>query len=138
MIAKDYLQQVEMLDEKIKNKLIERQQWKDIALGITASVGGERVQTSGNNQKMAEAVIKCVDMESEIDRLIDELIDTKKAVIATIEKLYSPTEYKILHMRYIQHISLTDIADKLNKDYSWVTTTHGRALKSVQRLLNAQ
>lgn len=138
MIAKDYLQQVEMLDEKIKNKLIERQQWKDIALGITASVGGERVQTSGNNQKMADAVIKCVDMESEIDRLIDELIDTKKAVIATIEKLYSPTEYKILHMRYIQHISLTDIADKLNKDYSWVTTTHGRALKSVQRLLNAQ
>ena len=136
MIAKDYLQQVEMLDEKIKNKLIERQQWKDVALGITASMGGERVQTSGNNQKMADAIVKCVDMESEIDKLIDELIDTKKAVIATIEKLYSPTEYKILHMRYIQHISLTDIADKLNKEYSWVTTTHGRALKSVQRLLN--
>ena len=99
-------------------------------------MGGERVQTSGNNQKMADAIVKCVDMESEIDKLIDELIDTKKAVIATIEKLYSPTEYKILHMRYIQHISLTDIADKLNKEYSWVTTTHGRALKSVQRLLN--
>lgn len=136
MIAKDYLQQVEMLDEKIKNKLIERQQWKDMALGITASMGGERVQTSGNNQKMADAIVKCVDMESEIDKLIDELIDTKKAVIATIEKLYSPTEYKILHMRYIQHISLTDIADKLKKDYSWVTTTHGRALKSVQRLID--
>ena len=136
--AKEFLQQVEMLDEMIKNKLIERQQWKDIALGITASVGGERVQSSGNQQKMAVAIEKCVDMEAEIDELVDKLIDTKKSVIATIEKLHSPTEYKILHMRYIQHISLSDIADKLNKEYSWVTTTHGRALKNVQNILDKQ
>lgn len=136
MDAKSFLQQVEMLDAKITNKLIERQQWKDIALGITASIGGERVQSSGSQQKMADAVIKCVDMETEIDKLIDELINTKKKVISTIEKLYSPTEYKILHLRYIQCISLTDIADSMNKEYSWVTTTHGRALKNVQKLLD--
>ena len=35
--AKSFLQEVEMLDAIIKNKLIEREQWKDIALGITAS-----------------------------------------------------------------------------------------------------
>lgn len=138
MDAKSFLQQVEMLDAKVTNKLIERQQWKDIALGITASIGGERVQSSGSQQKMADAVIKCVDMENEIDNLIDELIHTKKKVISTIEKLYSPTEYKILHLRYIQGVSLTDIADNMNKEYSWVTTTHGRALKNVQKLLDRQ
>lgn len=138
MDAKSFLQQVEMLDAKITNKLIERQQWKDIALGITASVGGERVQSSGSQQKMADAVIKCVDMENEIDNLIDELIHTKKKVIFTIEKLYSPTEYKILHLRYIQGVGLTDIANNMNKEYSWVTTTHGRALKNVQKLLDRQ
>lgn len=138
MDAKSYLQQIEMLDAKITNKLIERKQWEDIALGITANIGGERVQSSGSQQKMADAVVKCVDMETEIDNLVDELIDTKKRVIATIEKLYSPTEYKILHMRYIQFISLTDIADNLNREYSWVTTTHGRALKNVQKLLDRQ
>ena len=134
--AKSYLQQVEMLDAKITNKLIEKQQWKDIALGITASVGGERVQTSGSKQKMADAVIKCVDIESEIDDLIDEFVTAKKKVITTIEQLYSPMEYRILHLRYIQHVSLTEIADILNKDYSWVTTTHGRAVKNVQNILN--
>ena len=138
MDAKSYLQQIEMLDAKITNKLIERKQWEDIALGITANIGSERVQSSGSQQKMADAVVKCVDMETEIDKLVDELIDTKKRVIATIEKLYSPTEYKILHMRYIQFISLTDIADNLNREYSWVTTTHGRALKNVQKLLDRQ
>jgi DNA-directed RNA polymerase specialized sigma subunit len=136
--AKSFLQQVEMLDAKIKNKLIERKQWEDIALGITANIGNERVQSSGSQQKMADAVIKCVDMETEIDNLIDELIDTKKKVIETIESLYSPTEYKILHLRYIQCISLTEIADTLNREYTWVTTTHGRALKNVQKILNKQ
>lgn len=136
--AKHYLQQVEMLDAKISNKLIEQQQWRDVALGITANIGGERVQASSSQQKMADAIVKCVDIETEIDKLIDELIDTKKKVIETIEKLYSPTEYRILHMRYIQHIGLTEIAEMLDKEYTWVTTTHGRALKSVQNILDRQ
>ena len=138
MDAKSFLQQVEMLDARIKNKLIEQKQWEDIALGITANIGNERVQSSGSQQKMADAVIKCVDMETEIDKLLDELIDTKKKVIETIESLYSPTEYKILHLRYIQGISLTEIADTLNREYTWVTTTHGRALKNVQKILDKQ
>jgi DNA-directed RNA polymerase specialized sigma subunit len=87
---------------------------------------------------MADAINKCVDMEEEIDSLIDELIDTKKNVIQTIERLDSPTEYNILHMRYIQYLSLQEIADHYNRDYGWVTTTHGRALKSVGILLETK
>ena len=136
--AKDYLRQVEFLDLKIKNKLIEREQWKEMALGVTASLGGERVQSSGSQQKMANAINRCVDIETEINRLIDELIDKKKNVIETIEKLNSPTEYKILHMRYIQFISLTSISEMLDRDYTWVTTTHGRALKNVQNMLEKE
>jgi hypothetical protein len=41
-------------------------------------------------------------------------------------------------MRYIQYISLTDIARQLNKEYTWVTTTHGRALKSVEKILEGK
>ena len=136
--AKAYLQQVEMLDIKIQNKLIEQQQWRDVATGITANIGGDRVQASSSQQKMADAVVKCVDIESEIDKLIDNLIDTKKKIIETIEKLSSPTEYRIIHMRYIQYISLSDIAEILNREYTTVTTTHGRALKNVQKILDRQ
>ena len=87
MKAQDFLRQVRKLDLQITNKLIEQQQWKDIALGITANMDGERVQSSGAKSKMANAVEKCVDMEAEIDSLIDKLIDTKKEVIQTIERL---------------------------------------------------
>lgn len=136
MDAKEFLKQPERLDLRIKNKLIEKQQWREIALGITANMDGERVQSSGAKSKMAEAVIKCVDMEAEIDRLIDELIDTKRTVIQTIEQLDSATEYNVLHMRYIQYMSLQEIADHYHKEYGWATTTHGRALKSVDKILN--
>ena len=133
--AQLYLEQPEKLDIQIRNKLIEKQQWHDIALGITANMEGERVQASGSKSKMAEAVDKCVDMEAEINSLIDELIETKKDVIQTIEQLDSPIEYNVLHMRYIQYFTLQEIADHYHKDYSWATTTHGRALKSVRKVV---
>ena len=136
--AKEYLRQVEKLDLRIKNKLIEQQQWKDIALGITASMDGERVQSSGTKSKMADAVGRCVDMEAEIDSLVDILVDTKKEVIQTIEKLDSATEYNVLHMRYIQYMDLQEIADHYGREYGWATTTHGRALRSVQAILDAK
>lgn len=133
--AQIFLEQVEKLDARIKNKLIEQQQWRDIALGITANMDGDRVQSSGAKSKMADAVEKCVDMEMEIDSLIDELIDTKKRIIQIIERLDSATEYNLLHMRYIQHKDLQEIADHYGREYGWATTTHGRALKNVQRIM---
>ena len=136
MDAKEYLKQVEKLDLRIKNKLIEQQQWKDIALGITANMDGERVQSSGSKDKMASAVERCVDIEMEIDNLVDNLIGTKKKVIQTIEELYSPIEYNVLHLRYIQFKDLQEIADHYGKEYGWATTTHGRALKNVQMILD--
>jgi ribosome-associated translation inhibitor RaiA len=136
MDAKRYLQQVIKLDAQIQNKLIEKAQWMDVALSITAGVGGDRVQSSGVKSKMAEAVDKCVDMEAEINSLVDRLIEAKREVISTIERVENPTEYNVLHMRYIQKMDLLEIADRYDREYSWATTTHGRALKSVQNILD--
>ena len=139
MDAKQFLRQAEKLDAKIRNKMIERQQWRDMALGITANMGGERVQSSSTSKsKMADALDKCVDMEPEIDALIDELIDTKREIIRTIELVDSPTEYNVLHMRYIQYKGFKEIAAHYGKEYNWVTTCHGRALESVQAILDAK
>lgn len=133
----DYLKQPQKLDVIIKNKLIERQQLKDIALSITAHSDGERVQSSGSQQKMADAIDRCVDMDIEINRLIDRLIDTKNEVIATIERL-NTTEYDVLHKLYIQGMSFDEVAAAKDRSKSWVTTIHGRALVNVQRILDEQ
>ena len=130
------LERVEMCDTIIQNKLIEQQQWRDLADSITANMDCERVQSSGSQSKMADAVTRCLDMVEEIAEAVDRLIAEKQKVVKTIEKLYSPTEYKLLHLHYVQYMGLADIADSFGKGYSWATTTHGRALKSVEKILD--
>lgn len=134
--AQQFLEQVAKLDTMINNKLIEQQQWYDIAMGITANMEGERVQSSGAKQKMADAINKCVDMQNEINDLVDRLIDTKVEVIKAIEQLYSPIEYDVLHKRYIQNIELKDIADYYGKDYDWAKNTCKRGRDHLQVVLN--
>ena len=137
MKAQDFLRQLKKLDCLITNKLIEKEQWQAMATGISARVGGERVQSSGSQQKMADAVGRYIDLEKEIDRTVDALIDTKKDVISVIEQL-SPIEYDLLHKRYVQYMDLLDIADMYDKSISWVTTMHGRGLKHVQDILDSR
>ena len=136
MDAKEFLRQPEKLDVLIKNKLIEQQQWRDIAMGITANMDGERVQSSGTKNKMGDAVERCVDMEAEISSLVDKLIEIKKEVVQTIERLYSPIEYDVLHKRFIQYKTLQEIADEYKKDYGWAKSTCKRAVRHVQVLLD--
>lgn len=126
-----------MIDALVENKLVERRQWKDLAMNITANMEGERVQSSSaTTSKMEDAVIKCLMVEEEIAAEVERLIAEKKRAVRTIESLYSPMEYRVLHMRYIQYIDFDGIAEKMKKDYSWVTTTHGRAVKHVQDILS--
>lgn len=133
----DYLKQPQRLEVMIQNKLIERQQLKDIALSVTAHSDGERVQSSGSQQKMANAVDRFVDIDAEINGLIDRLVDTKKEVIATIEQL-STAEYDVLHKLYIQGMTFDEVAAAKDRSKSWATTIHGRALVNVQRIREEQ
>lgn len=135
MKAKQFLNQLEKLDRIIENKLIEKEQWRNIALGTAPQTTGERVQSSGSKQKMADAIDKYIDIEREIDEHIDRLVDAKKDVISVIEKL-DVTEYDLLHKVYVQRVTLYEAADKLDRSYSWATTVHGRALANVQKILD--
>ncbi len=135
MRAKRYLQQIEKLDALIKNKMIERQQFFELATSTTAQFGGEHVSSSGNPQKMADAMNEYIDLEKEVKSRIDELIKKRQEILSVIEQL-SPSEYDFLHSVYVQRMTLNEVADERGMSYSWATTLHGRALKSVQKILD--
>lgn len=134
MKAKDYLSQVRKIDKLIENKLIEKEQWFAIATGITSNSDGDRVQSSGNQQKMADAVVKIVELQYEINDLIDQYIDTKQGVIKTIEEL-PVDEYDVLHKMYIQGKTMKQTAATCNKSYDWVKAVHKTGIKDVQIFL---
>lgn len=132
--AQEYLEQVDKLNAMIQNKMAEVEQWRGVALGITSHSEGERVQSSGSQQKMADAIDRVVDLQAEINSMIDKLIDLRREIIVTIE-LLNATEYDVLHKRYIQGMTFDEIGAAKHKSTSWATTVHGRALQSLCRIL---
>lgn len=137
MNAKEFLLQIKKLDRMIENKQIEVQQLKELAENTSPSMSGERVQSSGNPHRIADAIGKYIDLEREIMRRVDDLVNIRCEVIAVIEQL-NAVEYDILHKIYVQNLTFYDVADHYDKTYSWVTTVHGRALKRVQNILDGR
>lgn len=137
MRAKEYLLQIRKLDTLITNKQAEVDHWKAVACGTGAWSDGERVQSSGNKQKMASAVEKYIDVQREITADIDRFIDLKQEVIRTIEVLPA-AEYDLLHKVYVQGRTLDEVADCNDKSRRWADSVHGRALASLQRVLDGR
>lgn len=133
--AQEYLEQIDKLNAMIENKAAEVVQWRDVALGITTNTEGERVQSSGSQQKMADAINRVIDLRAEINSMIDGLIDLKQEIIRTIEQL-NATEYDVLHKRYIQGMTFDEIGAAKHKSKSWATTVHGRALQNLNKILD--
>lgn len=135
MRAKEYLKRIRKIDLMIRNRLMERQQWLDMALSITAQSNGERVQSSGRQQKMADAIAEYLDIGNDDNGEIGRLKAERREIILTIEEL-NITEYDLLYKVYVQQLSFQDVADSVDRSKDWVKTMHGRALQSVQQILN--
>lgn len=137
MNAKIYLKQIIELDVKIENKIAEVEHWKSVASSTTVSSDGERVQSSGSKETMANAVCKYLQLEQELNEEIDKLVSAKQDIIAHIEQLPSK-EYNVLHKMYVQGFELWQMPEKMNRSYSWVNATHGRAIANLQKILDAE
>ena len=77
MKAIDYLKQIEVMDAKINSNIEELAQLEALATKTTSVLGGERVQSSGSQDKMAECVVKIADLQTELNKQIDEYIEFK-------------------------------------------------------------
>ena len=132
--ARRFLNRLRKIDRMLVNKRAELEQWKSIALGVVPQTGGERVQTSSSQQKMADAICKYADIENEIVECIERLLIAKREIIAVIERL-DVDEYDLLHKVYVQYLPLAEAAEKMGKSYTWATSAHGRALKKVREML---
>ncbi len=138
MKAKDYLLQLRKMDKLIENKLAERERWNAIATGVTQQLSADRVQTSGNPQRMENAILNLIEAENEVDAVIASCVDTRREIIATIDKVCNAnqTYYEVLHELYVQDLTLNDVAEKRGQSRAWADQNHGRALNIVQRIID--
>lgn len=135
MKAKEYLQQLEKINVLIENKFAEKAHWESIAIGASSRLTADKVQSSGNPQRMADAISEYIDIEMELAQQIELLKRKRKEIISVIEQL-DYMDYDLLHKRYVQGIDFKEIAFIRKQSYSNITTLHGIALKKVQYIID--
>ena len=137
--AKEFLSQVELCDINISNMLDELQQLKDMVLKITGTWKDDVISGgSGNQDKLGSAVSKIVDMEVEINNAVDNYVDKKKEVKAVLGKITDPDQVAVLYKRYFQYMTWEEIACEMHMTYRNVCYVHGRALQTVEVLLDVR
>jgi hypothetical protein len=132
MTAREYLDQIADLDELIKSKVQEIGRLKDEAKRTSVKLEGERVQSSGSKQKMANTIIKYVHIEQ---GELQELYEERQEIINTMKKL-PYRDYDILFNVYVLGYKLNALPKKYHKSYSWAKQAHKKALNAMQKILD--
>ena len=131
MNAKEYLSQAMYIDQRIDSKLEQIMKLRESATKATATLSDMPRPDSPNVQSMEETIVKIVDLEREINRDIDALVDLKAEARKVISKLDNPEQQLILEMRYLCYKSWAEIAEDLSFSESNVYKIHGEALKRI-------
>lgn len=139
MKAKAYLKQIEYMDAKINTRLEEVERLNALATKTTSVMGGERVQSSGSQQKMADCVTRIADLKAEINKEIDRFVKRKQEALKIMDEHCDPDCINLLYSRYFQYKAWEQIAVELNYTYKWVSGgLHQRALAQVQKGLDGK
>ena len=87
---------------------------RTLACRVTVSTEGERVKSTSEPDRMAEAVAKIIKCEDELNILIKRTMNQRQQIIEMIDSLENPSSHKILTLRYVQELSDKEIASKMN------------------------
>ena len=121
MNAKTYLRQVEVLDHRIDSKI-----------AILGNLSDVVVCRTRNTHSMEDVIVKIVDMQEQINRDIDRLVDLKREIMERIQAVPDQKLQSILELHYICGKSWEDIAAELGCTTSNVFKMHARALQEIE------
>lgn len=135
MKAKEYLNQLALLDMKINLKLKELDGLRTKLIGVgSVNYSDDRVQTSPKpDAQFAEILHNIECLEKEINDDIDKLVNRKHEIISQIQELKQPKQIEILYKRYVEYKSLEVIAVEMNYTYPYVRKLHGYALQEFEK-----
>ena len=137
MKAIDYLKKIKSIDAMIIADVEELATLEALATKTTAVMGGERVQSSGSQQKMGDCVVKIADLRTKIDNEITELLALRREAREMLCNIKDAECITLLHKRYFLFETWENIAVEMNYTYQWVSDgLHKKALAQFQKILD--
>ena len=138
MTAKEYLGQAYRLDQRINSKLEQVSSLNDLATRVTSTLTGMPKHPNRSGSAMADAVEKIVDLQTDINRDIDRLINLKRDIVTSIRTVGN-TEYQtLLEKRFLCFETWEQIAVDMHYSGKWIQKLHDRSLDVVTEILKAK
>ena len=131
-MTKKEFREIIYLDHLINSKLRLLESLKSNRLQVKGmQIKSDVVQVSKQGNRQEDLIIRILDLEKEITKDIDKLIDEKKRAKAVIDELDGPYRL-VMTMRYLECMKWEEIAYRLDYSIQAVYKIHGQALKRVE------
>jgi uncharacterized protein YdcH (DUF465 family) len=132
MTAKQWLGRARNIDREIDNLIREKQRTKDRLTKITQSYESDGAQMTKDPHKFD----RLAELENEIDQQVDELVETKREIIAVIQRLKNRPQRMALQDYYIAMMTWEETAVDLHYSFQGVMQLRKRAIAEVEKLIN--
>lgn len=131
MTAKAYLSQSLRLNQRINSKLEQIQSLRELATKCTPFLIGMPKAPNQDGSLMADTVLKIIDLEEELQKDIDRLVDLKKEIMAVVKAVDNMECQTLLEQRYLCFKSWEQIAVDMGYNVRHVYRLHDEALQKV-------
>lgn len=130
-----YLSQIENIDHMITKKQEQVDALRSLASSTAMNTDSERVQSSGNKDKLGDCCVKIADLCAEINHDIDLFVDRKADIMHTIDKLDNLDERMLLYCRYFQYMTFVLIAREMHISERHIYRMHKSAVQHFSEIM---
>lgn len=130
--TKKYLSQAFGLNQRIESKLGQIEELHDLATKATVTYSDMPKNPNRGGSRMEGAVIKIIDLESEINQDMIQLVELKKDIIGRIKAVESTELQTVLELRYLSYMRWEEIAIELGYGIDNVFRLHRNALDDIK------
>ena len=138
MKIKEYLMQAYRIDQRINSKLEQIASLHDLATKATVTYSDMPRNPNRGKSKIEDAIIKIMELEEEINKDIDKLVDLKADITHLIKKLDSHEYQIILEQRYLSFKSWEQIAVDMGYSMQHTFRLHDKALRELSKFYKVE
>ena len=133
MNVKAYLQQIKVLDTKIKQKEEQIEYLKEAAGGAGAiRYDKDKVQTSCSDSKLESMIIQYMTLEQEVQEEKLKFEQARQKIINQIHELNDDRYINVLFKRYVELKGFEKIAVEMDYNYDYVRELHALAINAFE------
>ena len=127
----DFLSQAYRLDLRIDSKLERIASLNELSTKCTTTITDMPSNPNLSISSMADAIVKIVDLQTEIDRDIHRLIDIKRQIVASIKAVDNKEYQTLLELRFLCGCKWEEVAIKMGYSIQHTYRMRDRALRKV-------